>query len=82
MLPSSSGSPYNLMDPHSPYYPKKDALALMGRESVSPYRARYLNSYWNRSDLGPRRFARHREEIVALYHEERHGFDTEDGVLD
>ena len=57
----------HLMDPHSPYYPKKDALALMGRESVSPYRARYLNSYWNRSDLGPRRFARHREEIVALY---------------
>lgn len=57
----------HLMDPHSPYYPKEDALALMGHGPVSPRRARYLNSYWNRSDLGPRRFARHREEIVALY---------------
>ncbi len=57
----------HLMDPHSPYYPKEDALALMGHEPVTPVRARYLNSYWNRSDLGPRRFARHRREIVALY---------------
>jgi arylsulfatase A-like enzyme len=32
-----------------------------------PSRARYLNSYWNRSDLGPSRLARHREEIVTLY---------------
>jgi arylsulfatase A-like enzyme len=57
----------HLMDPHSPYYPKEAALALMGHGPVTPYRARYLNSYWNRSDLGPRRFARHRDEVVALY---------------
>jgi arylsulfatase A-like enzyme len=57
----------HLMDPHSPYYPKEAALTLMGRAPVNPYRARYLNSYWNRSDLGPRRFARHRDEVVALY---------------
>ena len=57
----------HLMDPHSPYYPKEAALTLMGQDPVTPYRARYLNSNWNRSDLGPRRFARHRDEVVALY---------------
>jgi len=57
----------HLMDPHSPYYPKEEALALMGEAPVTPYRARYLNSYWNRSDLGTRRLARHRDQIVALY---------------
>jgi arylsulfatase A-like enzyme len=62
----------HLMDPHSPYYPKDAALRLMGQSTVTPYRARYLNSYWNRSDLGSsdhgrRRLARHRDEIVALY---------------
>jgi len=57
----------HLMDPHAPYYPKEEALALMGHSPVSPSRARYLNSYWNRSDLGPSRLARHREEIETLY---------------
>jgi arylsulfatase A-like enzyme len=70
-LGSLGDSPFflwlHLMDPHAPYYPKDAALALMGHGPLSPSRARYLNSYWNRSDLGPRRFARHRDEIVALY---------------
>jgi arylsulfatase A-like enzyme len=57
----------HLMDPHSPYYPKDAALELMRQAPVTPYRARYLNSYWNRSDLGPRRLAHRRDEIVALY---------------
>jgi arylsulfatase A-like enzyme len=57
----------HLMDPHSPYYPAENALKLMGQSLVTPFHARYLNSYWNRSDVGPRRLARHREEIVALY---------------
>ena len=57
----------HLMDPHAPYYSKEEALALMGDAPVTPYRARYLNSFWNRSDLGARRLARHREEIVSLY---------------
>ncbi len=57
----------HLMDPHAPYYPKEDALALMGHGPVTPARARYLNSYWNRSELGPRRLDRHREDVVALY---------------
>jgi len=70
-LSSVSDSPFflwlHLMDPHSPYYPKDTALTLMGQESVTPYRARYLNCYWNRSDLGPRRLQRFREQIVGLY---------------
>lgn len=57
----------HFMDPHSPYYPTEKALDLMGCGPVTPARARYLNSYWNRSDLGPRRLARHRDEVVALY---------------
>jgi len=57
----------HLMDPHSPYYPKDEALALMGGVPVTPYGARYLNSYWNRSDLGSRRLAQHRGKIIALY---------------
>jgi len=57
----------HLMDPHSPYYPKQAALVLMQHSPITPYRARYLNSYWNRSDLGPRGFQHHRDEIVVLY---------------
>ena len=57
----------HLMDPHAPYYPKEEAFRLLGDESITPARARYLNSYWNRSDLGPSRLARHRDDVVALY---------------
>ncbi len=57
----------HLMDPHAPYYPKEEALALMGRDSVTPFRARYLNSYWNRGDIGARRLMRHRAEVIELY---------------
>jgi arylsulfatase A-like enzyme len=57
----------HLMDPHSPYCPTDAALALMGEEKLTPFRARYINSYWNRSDLGQQRFQRHRSEVVVLY---------------
>lgn len=57
----------HLMDPHSPYYPPQDALRWMGTPEISAGRARYLNSYWNRGDLGANRFERQREEVVALY---------------
>jgi len=56
----------HVMDPHAPYYPTDGALALMG-DQVTPSRARYLNSYWNRSDLGSSRLSRHRDDIVTLY---------------
>ena len=57
----------HLMDPHSPYYPKEEARALMGAPPLTPFRARYLNSYWNRSDLDARRLAGYRDEVVGLY---------------
>jgi arylsulfatase A-like enzyme len=66
-----AGQPFflwlHLMDPHSPYYPRQEALELMGQDSLDASRARYLNSYWNRGDLGAARLRRHREDIVALY---------------
>jgi len=70
-LESIAQSPFflwlHLMDPHAPYYPKEKALELMSCDPVTPFRARYLNSYWNRSDLGPRGLQRHRDHIIALY---------------
>jgi arylsulfatase A-like enzyme len=70
-LASLGGAPFflwlHLMDPHSPYYPVEEALEQMGHPPLTPFRARYLNSYWNRSDLSPKRFARRRDDVVALY---------------
>lgn len=70
-LASRGGAPFflwlHLMDPHFPYYPVEKALEQMGQAPLTPFHARYLNSFWNRSDLSPKRFARHREEVVALY---------------
>jgi len=57
----------HLMDPHSPYYPTEKALELIGHSGVTPLQARYRNSYWNRSDLGRRRLAGHRDDVMALY---------------
>jgi arylsulfatase A-like enzyme len=66
-----AGQPFflwlHLMDPHSPYYPRQEALELMGQNSLNASRARYLNSYWNRGDLSALRLQRHREDVVALY---------------
>jgi arylsulfatase A-like enzyme len=57
----------HLMDPHSPYYPRERALESMGHAAVTPFRARYLNSCWNRADLGPKGFGKYRDEVIALY---------------
>jgi arylsulfatase A-like enzyme len=57
----------HLMDPHSPYYPKNEALAWMGNRPFTPFRARYVNSSWNRSDLGTWRLRGYAEDIVRLY---------------
>jgi len=70
-LASVGQQPYflwlHLMDCHSPYYPTEEALELMGCRGISADHARYLNSFWLRHDLGPRRLARHRDDVVALY---------------
>ncbi len=57
----------HLMDPHSPYYPMPESMANMGYENATPARARYLNAFWNRNDLGSGRLRRHREGVVNLY---------------
>jgi arylsulfatase A-like enzyme len=70
-LNKNSSGPFflwlHLMDPHSPYYPKQDALELMGDGKVNAGRARYLNSYWSRGDLTAKRLRKKRDEIIALY---------------
>jgi arylsulfatase A-like enzyme len=70
-LANVSGQPFFLwlhfMDPHSPYYPKEEALGSLERYGRSASRAHYLNSYWNRSDIGPTRLKKHREQVISLY---------------
>jgi arylsulfatase A-like enzyme len=70
-IPSAGQGPFflwlHLMDPHAPYYPKQEALDLMGTSGATPFQARYLNSSWNRSDLSTRSLQRYRDEIIALY---------------
>ncbi|HZP16775.1 MAG TPA: sulfatase [Terriglobales bacterium] len=56
----------HLMDPHSPYFPKPQALGQMG-EKVSSREARYLNSYWARGDVTPRQLGKKKDAIVRLY---------------
>lgn len=57
----------HLMDPHSPYYPTEKGLQTFAGNGLTASRARYLNNYWNRSDLGSERLRRHRDEIIAMY---------------
>jgi arylsulfatase A-like enzyme len=57
----------HLMDPHHPYYPPPEALSSLGISRMTPLRARFLNSFWNRGDIGTRRLQRYREEILSLY---------------
>ncbi|MGA2200424.1 MAG: sulfatase [Terriglobales bacterium] len=57
----------HLMDPHAPYYPAEEALRAIGATAVSPSRARYLNSYWNRRDLGSNRLRSLRDAVIELY---------------
>jgi arylsulfatase A-like enzyme len=57
----------HLMDPHHPYYPPLEALSSLGESRMTPWRARFLNSFWNRGGIGIRRLQRHREEILSLY---------------
>jgi arylsulfatase A-like enzyme len=69
-LSDLGGQPFflwiHLMDPHHPYYPPEEALSSLG-SNISARRARFLNSFWNRGDIGPRRLQRHRAEVLSLY---------------
>ena len=70
-LRENSGRPFflwlHLMDPHAPYFPKPEAMELLGNSALSPSEARYLNAYWNRNDLSPARLAKKRGRIIDLY---------------
>ena len=57
----------HLMDPHSPYYPSADAFREFSGRKISARRARYLNEFWNRSDLKPARLKRKRDSVLELY---------------
>jgi arylsulfatase A-like enzyme len=57
----------HFMDPHSPYYPTEKGLEIFGESGVTAARARYLNAYWNRFDLGSKRLRHQRDEVIALY---------------
>jgi len=84
-LSGIAGKPFflwlHLMDPHSPYHPPRQALELMGDHGVTDSRARYLNSFWSRSDIGVGRLQRHREEIIRLYEAGIRWADEQVGTL-
>ncbi len=70
-LNENSGSPFflwlHLMDSHSPYFPKQQALEAMGCGPINACEARYLNSYWARGDLSAKRLQGKRDGVIALY---------------
>jgi arylsulfatase A-like enzyme len=57
----------HLMDPHAPYYPKREALDLMGDGEISANDANCLNSFWGRGDLTAKRLHKKRGQVIALY---------------
>jgi arylsulfatase A-like enzyme len=57
----------HLMDPHHPYYPPEEALSVLSKSPIPTRRACFLNSFWNRGDVGVERLARYREEMLSLY---------------
>jgi arylsulfatase A-like enzyme len=65
------------MDPHHPYYPPPEALTSLGISRITPSRARFLNSFWNRGDIGARRLQRYRGEILSLYDAGIHWVDKQ-----
>lgn len=57
----------HLMDPHSPYYPSASAYRELTGKELSSDRARYLNAFWNRSDLTKVRLEPKRDSVLELY---------------
>jgi arylsulfatase A-like enzyme len=70
-IKSSADQPFFLwlhfMDPHAPYYPTDGALKMMEHGAMTASRARYLNAYWNRSNMASRRLAQYRKDILTIY---------------
>jgi arylsulfatase A-like enzyme len=67
----------HLMDPHHPYYPPDAAQSSLGISPITARRARFLNSIWNRGDIGPERLQRYRPDVLALYSAGVHWVDKQ-----
>jgi len=67
----------HLMDPHSPYYPPAGAYHELTGKEISSHRAQYLNEFWNRSDIGPAGFERHKNAVLELYDAGIRSVDTQ-----
>jgi arylsulfatase A-like enzyme len=67
----------HLMDPHSPYYPSEEAYRTLTGREISASRARYVNEFWNRSDLPPARLQRKKGSIIELYDAGIRSLDTQ-----
>jgi len=70
----------HFMDPHAPYYPSADALKAMGAD-IAPAHGRYVNAFWNRSDLSAERRRRYRDDVVLLHDAGIRWVDTQIGRL-
>ncbi len=70
-LASTAKDPFFLwlhfMDPHAPYYPTEKGLEIFEGNSLTSSRARYLNAYWNRFEVGSERLRRIRGEVIFMY---------------
>jgi arylsulfatase A-like enzyme len=81
MVESAENKPFflwlHLMDPHSPYYPSKLAYQDLTGKEISASRARYLNEFWNRSDLAPAQLPKKKDSIVELYDAGIRSVDTQ-----
>lgn len=71
----------HLMDPHHPYYPPEEALQSLGITHIARNRGRFLNSFWNRFDVSPKRLANYRNEVMTLYDAGVHWVDQHIGQL-
>jgi arylsulfatase A-like enzyme len=80
-LTSAAGRPFflwlHIMDPHSPYYPAAAAFRELTGRDLSASHARYVNEFWNRSDLKAARLERKRGSIVELYDAAIRAMDTQ-----
>ena len=67
----------HIMDPHSPYYPAPSAFRELTGRDLSASRARYLNEFWNRSDLTAARLGGKKDSVVELYDAAIRSMDTQ-----
>jgi arylsulfatase A-like enzyme len=65
------------MDPHAPYCPAAETFRELTGRDISATRARYLNEFWNRSDLPAARLEPQKKSVVELYDASIRSMDTQ-----